>query len=54
MALNRHFYALLARLGTPRAVAALPLHVVHLLTGAAAAAVGVVSHVVSGTRSERP
>jgi hypothetical protein len=54
VALNRRFYYLLAaRLGAPRAVAALPLHVVHLLTGAAAAAVGLVSHVVSRTRSER-
>lgn len=54
VALNRRFYSLLAaRLGAPRAAAALPLHVVHLLTGAAAAAVGVVSHVLSRGGSER-
>jgi cellulose synthase/poly-beta-1,6-N-acetylglucosamine synthase-like glycosyltransferase len=53
VALNRRFYSLLAaRLGAPRAIAALPLHVVHLLTGAAAAAVGVVSHVLSRPGSE--
>jgi hypothetical protein len=55
VALNRRFYSLLAaRLGTARAAAALPLHVVHLLTGAAAAAVGLFSHLMSRTRTERP
>jgi hypothetical protein len=54
VALNRQFYSLLAaQLGVARAAAALPLHVVHLLTGAAAAAVGVVSYVLSRGGSER-
>jgi cellulose synthase/poly-beta-1,6-N-acetylglucosamine synthase-like glycosyltransferase len=52
--LNRRLYVLLAeRLGPARAVAAFPLHVAHLLTGAAAAAVAIGGHVLDRIGGER-
>jgi hypothetical protein len=48
IALNRPFYALLARRGGPGlALAGVGLHVVHQLTAAAAAVIGVAGHVLA-------
>jgi GT2 family glycosyltransferase len=48
VAANVPFYRLLARkLGTPRAVACIPLHAAHHLAAAAAVPVGAVKHVLS-------